>query len=880
MPQPLPAKTRFNQRHLLKNNYLLYALITSLGLILAGCNQQDDSSNQDPSSDTEIISIQAGDNNSCALWSGGEVQCWGAVIQGQLSVQDIGDQSGEMGDALIQVDLGSHATVKDLKSGREHTCALFNNGTVKCWGSNSNGQLGRGHTAIIGDETNDMGLNLPAIDFGSGRSATAITAGSEHTCALLDDGTVKCWGMNGWLQLGQGHSRNIGDDPNEMGDSLPAVNLGNGRTARAIAAGLFHTCALLDNGSVKCWGANHSGELGQGHNSYIGISSDELGDNLPAIDLGSGHTALAIAAGVSYTCALLNNGSVKCWGSNYSGQLGQGHTEHLGNEPNEMGNSLLPVDLGSGHSATAIITAHSHTCALLNTGALKCWGENWFGALGQGHSQNLGDEPNEMGENLPTIDLGSNNTVQAVTANMNNTCAILNTGATKCWGSNWSGKLGQGHSQALGNEADEMGDELLAIDLGSGHTARVIASGSYHSCVLRDDKSIVCWGGNDSGQLGIGRGYQPGDEPGEMGSALSPLLLGKKVTRLATGYSRSCAMYDDGKFKCWGINSHGQLGQGHGNNIGHDSDEFTDIDIDLGSGQSVTAVAIGMYHTCALLDNGTVKCWGSNHNGQLGQGHSNYVGRSSDELGDNLPTVDLGSERTAKEITSGRDHTCALLDNGTVKCWGYNSFGQLGQEHAEDLGDDANEMGDNLLPVDLGRGRIAMAIATGSRHTCAVLDTGTVKCWGYNSDGQLGQGHQEYIGDEPNEMGDNLSAIDLGTGRLANNISLGDEHSCALLDNGTTKCWGANYLNGYKIYRTYGDAPNEMGDNLPTVELGSSRSVIELTSGHEHNCALLDDHSVKCWGRNNKGQLGQGHTKNLSNGIYMGDNLPVVDLRL
>ena len=126
--------------------------------------------------------------------------------------------------------------------------------SVKCWGGNYNGQLGLGDTNSRGDESNEMGDNLPAVNLGTGRTAKAIATGELHTCALLDDDSVKCWGGNHRGQLGLGDTNSRGDESNEMGDNLPAVNLGTGRTAKAIATGGYHTCALLDNDSVKCWG--------------------------------------------------------------------------------------------------------------------------------------------------------------------------------------------------------------------------------------------------------------------------------------------------------------------------------------------------------------------------------------------------------------------------------------------------------------------------------------------------------------------------------------------------------------------------------------------------------------------------------------------------
>src|SRR5690606_35672668 len=194
-----------------------------------------------------------------------------------------------------------------------------------------------------------------AVPLGSGRTATALTAGEGHTCALLDTGRVKCWGDNVNGQLGLGDTNDRGGAPGEMGGNLPAVALGTGRTATAITAGYRHTCALLDDGSVKCWGWN-GGWLGPEDGLDRGGGPNEMGDQLPAVDLGAGRTATAVSAGERHTCALLDDASVKCWGGNTYGQLAQDGVHNIGDDVGEMGDDLAPIDLGTGRTATTITT--------------------------------------------------------------------------------------------------------------------------------------------------------------------------------------------------------------------------------------------------------------------------------------------------------------------------------------------------------------------------------------------------------------------------------------------------------------------------------------------------------------------------------------------
>ena len=368
-------------------------------------------------------------------------------------------------DGLGGAQLNCLAQVVQIATGHDHTCARFDNATVKCWGRNDYGQLGLGDTLDRGDNANELGANFPAVDLGLGRTAKAIAAGGYRTCALLDNATVKCWGRNDYGQLGVGDTANRGDAANELGDNLPAVSLGTGRTATALAAGEFSTCVVLDNATVKCWGQNSSGQLGLGHTVARGTAANQMGDNLPAVSLGTGRTANALSAGWGHTCALLDNATVKCWGQNGGGQLGLGDTVSRGNDANEMGDTLLAVPLGTGRTAVAIDAGYNHVCAVLDNATVKCWGRNDSGQLGQGNTLDRGDQANELGDNLPAVSLGTGRTAKALSGGQSHTCVLLDNATVKCWGFNSYGQLGLGDKFDRGDAANELGNNLPAVPL-------------------------------------------------------------------------------------------------------------------------------------------------------------------------------------------------------------------------------------------------------------------------------------------------------------------------------------------------------------------------------------------------------------------------------
>ncbi|MDO8186118.1 hypothetical protein Q5424_08605 [Conexibacter sp. JD483] len=420
---------------------------------------------------------------------------------------------------------------------------------------------------------------------------------------------------------------------------------------------------------------------------------------------------------------------------------------------------------GSGSAAAGLIDAGTnHTCAIVRGGALRCWGANATAAgptgalgLGPGGASALGDD--ELPSSVPAVDVGG--PVASVSAGGTTTCALLENGDVNCFGNNQWGLTGRGSAAAtFGVEQTPAaaGPALL------GGPARAISSGTQVTCaIMAADGAVRCFGAGTQGATGQGGTAHVGDD--EAPADVPPVPLPRPAVAVSAGITHACALLDDGEVRCWGANDSGQLGIGRNSGddvrIGDQAGEVP-LPVDLG-GARATAVSASNFFTCALIENGDVRCWGSNAYGQLGLGDK--VTRGAREAPGSLPAVALGGRAVA--VNSGRYHVCALLENGEMRCWGRNNDGQLGLGTVANLGDD--ELPSSAPAVALGAGRTAVAVTPGSGHTCAVLDDGGVRCWGTGDDGRLGTADTIKVGDdEPASEGPLAGLGDVVTWARAN----------------------------------------------------------------------------------------------------------------
>lgn len=738
-----------------------------------------------------MLAISSGTNHACAIASDNNAYCWGAGASGQLGNGLSADSSVPV--AVSTTGVLSGKTILAIAAGDNYTCAIASDNQAYCWGGNGAGQLGNNSTT---PSNTPVVVNTSGVL--SGKTVLSLSASvfGSHVCALASDNKTYCWGANSSGQLG-----NNSTTQSAVPVAVDMTGVLAGKTITLVTTGTGHSCAIASDGLAYCWGSNWGGQLGigtSGGNSPIPVVVSSSG-------ILSGKTITQIAGGKNNTCAIASDNQAYCWG--YGGTGGNG---------NNGGSSNVPVAVyTAGYFAGKTVLSISrggfdNACAIASDYKAYCWGNNGtYGMLGDNTTtdRNVPTPVRMTGVNLQSEDyrlyndsttptpgtplagvnygaqlassgdafrlrtgLRSMPGIKQLSSGAYHTCVIASDNQAYCWGNNSTGQLG--------NNSTTQNSVPVAVDTTgvlSGKTVRALSVGESYSsisvCAIASDTQAYCWGSNGYGQLG---NNSTTDSHVPVAVSTVGAFSGKTVLEVSMGSSFGCAIASDNYAYCWGSNYRGQLG----NNSTVDSSVPVPVDTSgVLSGKTITSIAVGQYHTCAIASDNRAYCWGRGGDGELGNN------TTTDAL---VPVaVAMSGALSGKTITSvsvGSIHTCAIASDNKVYCWGYDGYGQFGN------GTNSN----SLVPVAaMNTGPLASStissLSAGGIHTCVIASDNYEYCSGFNSEGALGNG-TTITTNVPTAV-DRQGVL---AGKTILSMSTNWINSCAVASDNNAYCWGQN----------------------------------------------------------------------------------------
>lgn len=535
----------------------------------------------------------------------------------------------------------------------------------------------------------------------------------------------------------------------------------------ALSAGKSHSLALLTDGTVKAWGLNDNGRLGDGtttqRNAPVAVSG------LSGIS--------AIVAGGGHSVALKSDGTVWVWGLNGNGQLGDGTTTQR----------TTPVALSGLSGVVALAAGQLHTLALKSDGTVWAWGKNTNGQLGD----------NTTTQRTAPVQITALSNVTAIAAGDTHSLALKSDGTVWTWGLNTQGQLGDGTTT----------QRKVPVAVSGLTSVASVAAGAAHSVAIKSDGSVWAWGSNTDAQLGDGTVLQ-------RNTPVQNLSVTAAI-RASAGTKHTLILTSDGSIAAFGDDTDGQRGDGV-------AAAFRTRAVQAGAFADVVAVDAGASHTLAVRSDGAVWSWGTNTNGQLGDGTTTER---------RIPVM-IPSFTSVQRVSAGASHSLAVKTDGTVWAWGLNTNGQLGDGTTTQ----------RTSPVQVSGIAVASQVAAGGSHSLSLLADGTVRSWGLNTDGQLGDGSTTSSSTAVSVQG--LSSMTA--------LAAGTAHSLALKSDGTVWTWGRN-------------TDGQLGDGTSTARntpaaLSGLSGVVAISAGNSHSLALKSDGTLWVWGLNTNGRLGDGTT--------------------
>ena len=682
-----------------------------------------------------------------------------------------------------------------------------------------------------------------------------IALGASHSCALHQDTTVSCWGSNRVGQIGAGEE-NGGLDSRGRSDPVTFVtptkvkllddnnNLVDLSQVKSISSTLFQTCALHQDTTVSCWGVTSHPQPAEVEKCLVTNSSlrnpeiSRVGNCASKVKTEQNielSGVLQIAAGGVGTCVLMTDRTVSCWDNN------RGPT--------------YPKKVPTLENIETISAGNRHICVLHSDTTVSCWGQGSYGRLGDlvpdVFDEDSGVEGFQFAESriveIPrkVQTLNTDKTpmdltgVKAISAGVLHSCALHIDETISCWGDLYTGPpIGDDYIPNI--QLNPKGAVKFKIRDEQGNPIEQIGSltsGYGNNCVTaKQDKRPYCWGDNDYGQIGHNKGGSYyGVNP--QNSNLYPtmhkdgyVLVG--ISKIDTSYAHTCVIHGtNNAVSCWGEDEDDQLGLSFVSSTNNTNILSPSVDNELRRFEDVKSVSAGVGFTCGIhgTDN-TVSCFGLGKPRQPNQVGNDDISQAK------VPQVVLSTENTiltgATAISSGDKYVCVIYGpKDTVSCWGTNNTSLL----------------DSFLlgAADIGIEN-AVSLSVGYNHTCVVDISGKASCWGDNTYGQLG-GSDLASSDTPVEVTDSKGSVISDF----TEVSTGYAHSCAIHRDKTISCWGLDDTRlGHNNAKTFEAV------NTPTLVYGV-QSAVSLSAGHSHTCSIVGvNGNVKCWGFNDLSQLG------------------------
>lgn len=655
-------------------------------------------------------SVSANGANSCGIKSDDTLWCWGNNSTGQIGDNTLGT------NRLVPTAVNGGGTWKHVSAGGDgfsgaHTCGIKTDNTLWCWGNNANGRTGLNTAA---------GNTLIPTQVNGGGAWKYSSAGPSHTCGIRSDDTLRCWGNN--------FAGKLGDSTTTQ--RLVPTAVSGGLTWKSVSAGTMHTCGIrLSNDAAYCWGNNWNG----------GNETGFLGDGTTTsrtspTPVSGGGMWISISANFGYTCGVKTDNSVWCWGDNRDANLSIGYES--------FSDTLVPTaTIGLG-TASSVVDG----CILKTNGTIQCWGPNSYGKAGNGGAGNL-IKPFAYVEGGPWKSFsGGINSMNGGTM-----CAIQTNDTLWCWGYAEDGSTGIGPTTEISIP--------LPTPVSGGGTWKKVSTNASTSCAIKNDNTLWCWGdfGTEYAPAQVGAdlwqdidiGYysicgikQDGSLwCGNSWSSLASVNGGGSWLQVNTGTSSSCAIKSDNTLWCWGDNYVGQLGDS----------SYTDspnTPVQVSGGGNWKKVSVGNDYACAVKSDNTLWCWGYNDRGQLGD---------ASNTDRNIPTTVSGGGQWIEVGTTFDENlwtsqTCAIKNDKSLWCWGWNQFGQVGDGTTTDRN----------IPTALSGGGQWTSVSFPYRLSCALSTSGAIGCWGTSGENEVGNldyasYHQDsvsaYCGSPPGKAG-------------------------------------------------------------------------------------------------------------------------------